>query len=100
MLHNHTRSLDLDEESARLERDAYDRLIKEQHAIASSLEALAAAMRSYRDLPIATHDESILADRTSRDVFASLVRAEESMLPLLQDTVAEHRAMLRAMDDD
>ena len=56
-------------------------------------------MRSYRDLPIATHDEGVLADRTSLDAFASLVRRRQERAAILQDTVAEHRAMLRAMDD-
>ena len=98
VLQNHTRSLDLNDENARMERDAYDRLVGEQRAIASGLRALAAAMRGYRDLPAAAHDASALADRTSLDAFALLVQAEESVLALLQVTVAEHRAMLRAMD--
>jgi hypothetical protein len=46
-----------------LEREAYDRLIKNQQAVATSLQALAAAMRSYRGLPIAPHDESTLTDQ-------------------------------------
>ena len=99
LLQNHTRSLDPDDANARLERDAYDRLVEEQRAIAASLDALAAAMRSYRDLPVAAHDESVLADHDSLDVFAAFVRAEESVLARLQETAAEHRAMLGAMDE-
>ena len=99
LLQNHTRSLDLDDANARLERDAYDRLVGEQRAIVASLEALAAAMRSYKDLPVGRHDESTLADRQSVDAFAAFVRAEESVLALLQDTVAEHNAMLGALDE-
>jgi hypothetical protein len=98
LLQNHTRSLDLDDANARLERDAYDRLVHDQRLIASSLEGLAAAMRSYRDLPMGAHDESALADRRSREVFASFIRAEEGVLALLQEGTAEHRAMLRSLD--
>jgi len=100
VLQNHTRSLDLVDENARLERDAYGRLVHEQRLIASNLDALAAEMRSYRDLPIAAHDESALADRESREVFASFVRIEESLLAMLQESAAEHRAMLDSMDGE
>ena len=98
LLENHTRSLDPDDANARLERDAYERLVEDQRAIAASLEALAAAMRSYRELAVASHDESTLADQQSIDVFASYIRAEEGVLARLQETAAEHRAMLGAMD--
>jgi hypothetical protein len=99
LLQNHTRSLGLNDADARLERDAYDRLIKDQRSIASSLKALAAAMRSYRDLPVCAHDESTLADQKSLDIFASFIRAEESVSALLQESAAEHRAMLGAMNE-
>ena len=94
LLHNHTRSLDLADAGAVSERDAYDVLVKAQREIASKLEALAATMRSYRDLPLGKHDEGILTDRRSVDVFASFIRAEETVLSLLQGSVAQHRAML------
>ena len=94
LLQNHTRSLDLADASAVSERDAYDLLVKAQREIASKLEALAATMRSYRDLPLGKHDEGILIDRRSVDVFASFIRAEETVLSLLQGSAAEHRAML------
>jgi hypothetical protein len=97
LLQNHTRSLRLDDANATLERDAYDRLVREQRVIASNLEALGAAMRSYRDLPMAAHDESVLADRGSIEVFTSFIRAEESLVALLQGSAAEHRAMLASI---
>jgi hypothetical protein len=97
LLHNHTRSLDPGNAEARTEREAYARLVEQQQSIAASLRALAATMRGYHDLPMAPHDESTLADQASLDVFASYVAAEESVLALLQESVAEHRAMLTAM---
>jgi hypothetical protein len=72
-----------------LEREAYDRLIKNQQAVATSLQALAAAMRSYRGLPIAPRDESTLTDQRSLHVFDSFIRAEEGVVALLQMSVDE-----------
>jgi ribosomal protein S12 methylthiotransferase accessory factor YcaO len=97
LLQNHTRSLALDDADANLEREAYNRLVREQRAIASSLEALAAAMRSYRDLPMAAHDVSALSDQRSLDIFASFIRAEERLISVLQENATQHRAMLSAM---
>jgi hypothetical protein len=97
LLQNHMRLLDVSDSNAKQEREAYERLIKALGAIASSSQELASRMRSYRDLPDATHDVRVLADQESRDAFASFIRNEESVLNLLQTTVAEHRAMLNSM---
>jgi hypothetical protein len=97
LLENHTRSLPPEDANAMLEREAYDRLIKDQQAVATSLQALAAAMRSYRGLPIAPHDERTLADRRSLHVFDSFIRAEEAALAFLQRSLDEHHAMRNAM---
>jgi hypothetical protein len=94
MLENHVLALDPDETNGRLERDAYERLVGEQRAIASGLEALARAMEGYRDLPMAKHDMALLTGPASRDMFSSFIQAEEGVLTLLQDRVKEHRAML------
>jgi hypothetical protein len=97
VLQNHTRSLDLGDANSRSEREAYEHVVEQQRAVASSLGTLAATMRSYRDLPMGTHDERTLADRESLDVFNSFVRAEEMLLASLQTFVSEHRAMLNAL---
>jgi hypothetical protein len=99
LLHNHIRSLVLDDAAVRAERAAYERLVKEQRAVAARLDDLASAMRSYRDLPMAAHEESVLSDRMSLDVFAAFVQAEESLLALLQKTAAEHRSMLSGIEN-
>src|ERR671918_1616113 len=62
MLENHTRALDPNEANGRLERDAYQRLVRDQRTLASDLEALARAMQSYRDLPMPSHDMVPLTD--------------------------------------
>ena len=55
-------------------------------------------MKSYRDLPIAPHDESVLGDKRSRDVFAAFIEAEDNALTLLQEQTREYRAMLASID--
>jgi hypothetical protein len=97
LLENHTRSLPPEDADALAEREAYDRLVEDQRAVATSLEALAAAMRSYRGLPIAPHDESTLADQRSLHVFDSFIRAEEGVLALLRKSLDEHCAMRNEM---
>src|SRR5688572_22588173 len=94
LLDNHTRALSADDANSALERAAYERLVKNQRAIAASLGALAAAMESYRGLPSAPHDESVLADRRSLEVFAAFIDAEEAAAGLLQEQIKEYRAML------
>jgi hypothetical protein len=93
VLANHVRSLDPTDADARLERRAYQRLTEDHRAAAATLDALAAAMRSYRDLPMAPHDETVLADQTSRAVFAAFLKAEEHALDLLRRMATEHAAM-------
>ena len=97
VLQNHTRALNVDNANARRERDTYERLVSDQRAIASSLSALVAAMRASRELPPAPHDEHVLADQRSIDVFGEFIAAEEEMLVLLQEGVSSHRTMLSAM---
>lgn len=97
LLDNHTRSLSIEDANAMLEREAYARLIKDQQVVATNLKALAAAMRSYRGLPIAPHDERTLTDQRSLHVFDALIRAEEGVLALLQRSVDEHRVMRSRM---
>jgi hypothetical protein len=98
LLENHMRALPSGDANAQREREAYQRLVKDQRAIAASLHALAAAMQSYRDLPMGGHDESVLVDQRSRDVFARFIAAEEDLLALLRAETREHRAMLTGMD--
>jgi hypothetical protein len=94
LLDNQTRALAADDANSALERGAYERLVKDQRAIAASLNGLAAAMESYRELPTAPHEESALADQRSRDVFAAFIAAEEAAAALLQEQISEYRAML------
>jgi hypothetical protein len=98
LLANHLRSLPSGDASADLERHAYERLINDQRSIAALLNGLAAAMKSHHDLPPAPHDESVLDDKRSRDVFVAFIDAEENGLTLLQEQTREYRAILESME--
>jgi hypothetical protein len=99
LLDNHTRSLDRKEPNGKIEFDAYAHLVKEQRAIAGQLAKLTSAMRGYRDLPIAGHDEALLADQKSLAVFEAFVAAEEELAKFLAGQAKEYRAMLDSMHE-
>ena len=96
-LERHVPTLDLTDENARRERDAYQRLSQEQRAIAEQLRATAEHMESYRDLPMARHDESKLADPRLIEAFQEFVRVEEELLDLLGKSLARDRPMIAAL---
>jgi hypothetical protein len=97
VLDNHTRSLDPKDRNAKREMMAYRRVIREHRAAAQRLVGLAETMKSYRDLTMAEHDMGVLTDAKSVDVMAAFVSAEDELLSLLRDRVAEHGAMLEQM---
>jgi hypothetical protein len=97
VLDNHTRSLDSKNPSAKREITAYRRVIREHRTAAHRLAGLAETMKSYRDLPMAEHDMGVLTDARSVEEMAAFVGAEEELLSLLRERVAEHGAMLEQM---
>jgi hypothetical protein len=97
VLENHIRSLDRNDPNGNLEIEAYERLVRSHRSAAREVGALADAMRSYRDLPVAEHDMSALGDARSVDAMDALVRAEEELLSPRRDRAAEHGEMLRSM---
>jgi hypothetical protein len=97
LLENHVRSLDPNEFAGRAEREAYERLGVDQRALASNLTALATAMQSYRDLPIAKHDMSQLTDSASRGVLVAFVDAERGLVEYLQKQIQDFESMLRTI---
>jgi hypothetical protein len=99
MLENHLRALDPGEANGRLERDAYERLVSDQRALASGLEELARAMAGYRDLPMARHAMGPLTDQTSRGVLAAFIEAERELAALLQRQIRELEGMLSQMPE-
>ena len=99
MLENHTRALDPSETNGRLERDAYERLVRDQRVLASGLEALARAMVGNRDLPMAKHNMAPLGDQASRAVLAAFIDAERDLIALLQKQAENHAVMLAQMTE-
>jgi hypothetical protein len=97
MLKIHTTALDLTDENAKLERDAYLSLVSKYQAVADQLHTLAKEMAGYRDLPVARHDMAIMADPKMAETYAQVVRAKEDLLENLQDRIEGERQMLAEM---
>ena len=96
MLQSHVRALDPNEPNGKAEMDAYNQLVSEHRSLGDRLDALAALMRGYRDLPVAGHDMDVIMDQRSFDVFAALVAREQELSALMQERVKEHGEMLEA----
>jgi len=92
-LEAHLESLDLTDEDATLERDAYVKLVERHRRIAAELKATADEMAGYRDLPMGRHDDEKLASPTTVEAFESLVRVEQELITLLEHTLEQHRSM-------
>jgi hypothetical protein len=97
LLENHTRSLDRNEPNGKTELDAYAHLVREQRAAAGHLSNLTTAMRGYRDLAVAGHNETVLVDQKSLAVFAAFIAAEEELTKLLENQAKSYRTMLDSM---
>jgi hypothetical protein len=95
MMAAHQQALDLTDDAARQEHEAYLQLATELGAAASQLSAVGAQMIAYRDLPMGRHDEQALAAPESRQVFESFVRLERELRDLLEQRLREDEEMLR-----
>ena len=93
-LETHQKMLDLSDEHARTEHDAYVKLTNELRSIAAQLRATAAHMAGYRDLPMGRHDERAMADPRAIETFANFVKLEQELLALLQSAIERDREML------
>ena len=97
LLEHHTTALDPGDALARRELDAYRRLVVRHREFADALEATAAEMAGYRDLPMAPHDMGVMMHPDSRRLFASVVQAEDELSGLLRHRLDRDREMLRQM---
>lgn len=93
----HQSTLDLTDENARKEHDAYVKLGREYRSIAAHLQATAQHMAGYRDLPMARHDERAMASPKVLEAFAKFVTLEQELLALLETAVARDQKMLAGM---
>lgn len=93
----HQKALDLTDENARNEHNAYVKLAQEYRSIATQLQATARHMAGYRDLPMGKHDERAMAAPKVLEAFTNFARLEQELLALLQRAVERDQAMLVEM---
>jgi hypothetical protein len=91
----HRPALDLDEPAGRREDEAYATLVSDQRQIASRLESLARRMEGYRDLPMASHDMTVMAQPERMAPYGRFVAIERELAGMLQQAVADGEAMLQ-----
>ena len=97
VLETHTTALDLEDDDAKQEYDAYAKLVEQHRRIATELHGLSEQMVSYRDLPMGRHDRKALSAPDAADFFERLVNLEQELLSLLQQRLEEHRPLLSEM---
>jgi hypothetical protein len=97
VLEVHMKALDLSDENAKRELEAYRELAATHRRIAIELASTAERMAGYRTLPMARHDMAAMMSPAPRHAFAGFVAQEERLLDLLQSRLERDRAMLAQM---
>lgn len=89
----HMRSLDSSHPAGAQESIAYERLVGRQRDVAGYLQALAAEMARYRDLPMAPHDEAALTTPDVIEAFQELIASERSLAAYLNESADAFEAL-------
>jgi hypothetical protein len=97
VLEVHMKALDLTDDNAKTELEAYRELGAAHRRIAAELSSLAERMASYRNLPMARHDMTAMMAPAPRHAFAGLVKQEERLVELLQSRLERDHVMLAQM---
>ena len=97
VLEVHMKALDLTDENAKREYDAYHELASTHRRIARELADTAERMAAYRTLPMGRHDMTVMMSAPPRHAFAGFVKHEETLVTLLETRLAQDKAMLAAM---
>lgn len=97
VLAEHMQALDLDDQNAKQEFEAYKDLVRELRWSASRLTAAAHEMAAYRDLPMGKHDETTLMHPGAVKAFTTYVEHEIDLLNLLQSAIEEDQNLLSEM---
>jgi hypothetical protein len=97
VLEQHMTVLDTEDEGGRQEYAAYLRLTEDHREAAAQLHAIGERMASYRDLPVAKHDEAAMSSPQTAETFARLVSVEEEIFEQLQERSRQNRLMLDQM---
>jgi hypothetical protein len=93
----HMEALDLTDENAQKEYDAYRELAKEYRTIATQLKSTAQKMAGYRDLPMGSHDQKAMSSPKVLEVFEQFVALEHELNTLLRNRLEQDQKMLSEM---
>jgi hypothetical protein len=96
-LETHMEALDLSDEDARTEHDAYSRLVAQHRQIAAQLEAVGREMAGHEELPMFRHDHAAMTSQRAVDSFERFVTAQSELLGVLEQGVTREREMLNQM---
>ena len=96
-LEAHMPAIQRSNENGQMEFDAYALLVAEHRRIATSLLATAELMGSYRDLPMADHDERKMASPQVIEAFERLMGLEAELSTLLIRRMEQHREIRASM---
>jgi hypothetical protein len=91
----HLRALDLTDDAARAEHDAYVSLAAQHRQIAAQLQEVGEEMAGYRELPMGRHDERAMASPDVIETFTRFVAAERQLHGALEQGLERDEAMLR-----
>jgi len=95
-LEAHLTTLDLSDQNARAEYEAYVSLSHAHRDIAHRLAMTGAQMAEQRDLPMAKHNPAALRAPSVVDAFKQYIECEEALIALLQsDSEANRRLMAK-----
>jgi hypothetical protein len=97
VLEVHMKALDLTDEAAKREYQAYRELASAHRRIAGELADTASRMAGYRTLPMGRHDMTVMMSAAPRHAFSGFVKQEEALMALLYEMHAQDKAMLDAM---
>ena len=93
-LEMHLIALDATDKRSRPEFDAYVALATQHRELESRLRALAQQMESYRDVPMAEHDMSVMTSPQTAQAFERLIAHEDALAAALEKRVGRYRQML------
>jgi hypothetical protein len=97
VLEHHTTALDRSDSKGKNDYDAYESLIVQFRDISAWLAKAANEMKTYRDLPMANHDMSMMSSPGSAEVFEKFVQMKRELLELLESSIEEDERMLTQM---
>lgn len=95
VLERHMQAIDLTDPNGQAELDAYAALARAHRASAAELAKLAEQMASYRDLPMARHDMSVMTNPQGQmEAFRRFVAIEQQIMAVLQAKLQEDQKLL------